>query len=686
MLSYVISAAVFLILLIAGLTVWRRRLAGSSLAPAFGAQLVWSVVLARAAVSATVPLALVVVIEYLRTLAWAMVLARCLAGSSDPRSIRRALRPLSALIIVVVAGLMAGMFSGQLASVDAYLERWWVWGALILSIAGLVLVEQVARNTRSAQEWRLKYVWLSIGALFTLDLCLYSIALLRGGIDPALWVARGLINAVLGGLLALGLTRIVGWQSASFLSPRLVFFNATLLGAAFYVFAMAGASYFIREFGGSWGAAGQAVFLAGAAVVLAVAVLSEQARAWARVTLAKHLFPYRYDFRREWQNLTRALSRSDGVPVYERIVKVMAISVNCGSGGLWLRDADGVFVPRGGDLAHPTAPREPPGSSFLEHLGRHEWICDLDKIRGSGEKGGSPEPPAWMLDHPKIWLIVPLVCEDTLVGFVAIGHPLARMRLTWEEIDLLRAAGRQVASYLAFEQAAKRLAEAHQFEAVNRISTILMHDLKHLVAQQALVVENAARHRGNPEFFDDAILTIENSVKRMNRLMDELKSGVLAEHGHRVDLAEVCAEVTQRCGSRKPSPTLVAYDRNVEVVLNRDRLLHALEHIVRNAQDATPSSGTVSVQLRKVAERAVIEVVDTGVGMDPQFIRDRLFRPFDTTKGGDGTGIGAFQAREFVRKCGGSIEVESAVGAGTRFLVSLPLAPPLGAVEPAGAA
>ncbi len=283
-----------------------------------------------------------------------------------------------------------------------------------------------------------------------------------------------------------------------------------------------------------------------------------------------------------------------------------------------------------------------------------------------------------MLANERMWLIAPLICEGSLIGFVAITHPLADTPLTWEEIDLLRAAGRQVASFLAFEQAAKRLAEAHQFEAMNRMSAIIMHDLRHLIAQQALVVQNAARHRGNPEFFDDAILTIDNSVKRMTRLMDELRSGVTrGGEAHRAELNEICAEAVRRCADAVPKPLLEVRDRGIEVIVNRERLLQVLEHMIRNAQQATPQEGSVTVSVRQVGQQAILEVVDTGCGMDQQFIRDRLFRPFDTTKGEQGFGIGAYQAREFARKCGGGVEVESAPGKGTRFIIRLPLAPAL---------
>lgn len=287
-----------------------------------------------------------------------------------------------------------------------------------------------------------------------------------------------------------------------------------------------------------------------------------------------------------------------------------------------------------------------------------------------------PAPPAWMLSNTRLWVVVPLICEGAMVGFVVIGQPLVAVRLSWEELDLLRAAGRQVASYLAFEQAAKRLAEAHQFEAMNRLSAVLMHDLRHLIAQQALVVQNAARHRGNPAFFDDAILTIEHSVKRMTRLMEELRSGVLTEQSHRIGLAEICGEAIKRCAGQSPQPLLEAYERP-EVVVNRERLLQVLEHLIRNAQEATPADGSVTVCVGMKGQQAVIEVVDTGCGMDAAFIRERLFRPFDSTKAERGFGIGAYQAREFVRSCGGTIDVDSAPGRGTRFSLRLPPAPAL---------
>jgi putative PEP-CTERM system histidine kinase len=369
------------------------------------------------------------------------------------------------------------------------------------------------------------------------------------------------------------------------------------------------------------------------------------------------------------------------MPLRERVARVMASFVHSPASGLWLREADGQYAPAGGDLAPPSRPRAE-HTEFFEQLRKSEWICDLKQIRVAGP-GERQRPPDWLMNDPKAWLVVPLVVEDSLIGFVVIGEPLAPMNIGWEQLDLLRASGRQVASYLAFEQAAQRLAEVGQFEAFNRISAFLMHDLRHLIAQQALVVENAVKHRHNPAFIDDAIVTIEHSVKRMTRLMEQLRTARVAEAPRRVELAEICSEAVERCRNREPVPQLGSVERPVESLASRERLVHALEHVLRNAQDATPAKGSITVNLRRESQRAVLEVVDTGAGMDAEFIRNRLFRPFDTTKGDRGMGIGAYEVREFVRKCQGDVQVISTPGEGTRFVISLPLAP---AAAPAPAA
>ena len=99
----------------------------------------------------------------------------------------------------------------------------------------------------------------------------------------------------------------------------------------------------------------------------------------------------------------------------------------------------------------------------------------------------------------------------------------------------------------------------------------------------------------------------------------------------------------------------------------------ALYHAIRNAQDATPTDGTIAVHVSKRGDAAEVTVADSGVGMDIDFVRDRLFTPFVSTKGTGGMGLGAFQLRDFARQAGGEVVVESEPGHGTLVRISLPL-------------
>jgi signal transduction histidine kinase len=141
-----------------------------------------------------------------------------------------------------------------------------------------------------------------------------------------------------------------------------------------------------------------------------------------------------------------------------------------------------------------------------------------------------------------------------------------------------------------------------------------------------------------------------------------------------VDVSKLLMEVRSQCADRNPIPEIDPLLQAAWVRMDRDELGSVLLHLVRNAQDATPADGRIAVRLGGSAGAIVITVTDTGCGMDGAFIRDRLFRPFDSTKGAAGMGIGAYQARHVVRQAGGEVDVRSRPGEGTVFTVRLPAA------------
>jgi signal transduction histidine kinase len=160
----------------------------------------------------------------------------------------------------------------------------------------------------------------------------------------------------------------------------------------------------------------------------------------------------------------------------------------------------------------------------------------------------------------------------------------------------------------------------------------------------------------------------------MNRLLEHLRSDAMQmpEQGT-IELCEVLNDVVGTMSKGVPVPRLDCQVKALHVKANRDRFGAVIGHLIRNAQDATPDDGQIIVRLFKGSDHAIVEVQDNGCGMDREFIRDRLFRPFDSTKGNSGMGIGVYEARDYVHKTGGSLDVLSRPGEGTTFRIRLPV-------------
>ena len=671
--GYLVAASCYLALAFLLATRWRGRVAGSLLLPAVAVSGLWALANAEFPADRTL---WALCAEVARALIWIELLARALRPAIASR-FSSGLRLLPWVIAGVAVALgVYGVTARESVAAVATVAQATIASGLGLSLAGVILVEQALRNTREAHAWELKPVWIAAAAQFGYDIALYSASYALGGLEDTLYAARGFAAAALVPILGVGVSRLAGYRPQTFMSQRLAFYTTSVLISGAYLVAVSVAAYYVRAFGGRWGDALQVLLVFGALIGLASLLLSRALRARVRVLVAKHLLPYKYDFRNEWLDLTARLTNdADGSSLAQRTIDAFIRLTHVRSGVLFTLK-DGVLLAVAGENFQAFAGvSEPISGAFCQSLTHREWILDLDRARAKVGRDGEVPVPAWLTEARETWLAVPLIHEKQLCGLVVLRRPFVIADLTWEDLDLIRTAARQAASYVALDISADALARERQFAALNRLTAFLMHDLSNVVAQQQLIVKNAARHRENPAFFDDAIQTIENTVHRLSRLLDQLKAGSAeAPLPKRVDLADVCEAVVVRLSDRRPAPTLLSTNTGISIVVSRDRFEHVLEHLIRNAQDATPADGTLTVTVVAEAGSAVIRVSDSGVGMTQEFIRGRLFRPFDTTKGAKGMGIGAFQVREFILASGGEIEVTSVPGKGTAFVIRLPLA------------
>ena len=546
--------------------------------------------------------------------------------------------------------------------------------ALALPLLGLLLVEQLFRNLGEDSRWNAKPVCIGLACVFAFDVYLYSEALLFGRFDRDAQSARGAMHLLAVPFLFLAARRHRDWVAKLQVSRSAAFFSATLVLAGVYLLFMSAIGYYVRYFGGDWGRALQVSLLFAGVAFLGAVVVSGSLRSWLRVFVGKHFFSYRYDYREEWLRFTAMLSsRSSPQEVGALIVRGLANMVECPAGSLWTRSGpDTAFIQTARwNMPQETA-SEPVDSVFSRFLAGKGWVIDLEEFRSAPRRYGALALPAWLLATPNPWLVVPLQAGEELLGFVLLARPRTSMELDWEVRDLLKTASRQAAGYLAQMQATEALLEARKFDAFNRMSAFVVHDLKNIVTQLSLMLKNAERLHDNREFQQDMLLTVESSLEKMRRLMLQLREGATPPGGSRgVELAPI----VKRLQALATGQGRVLDVERLELLATRghdERLERVLGHLVQNAFDATPAQGRVWLAVERYSGQVQVTVGDNGAGMSEEFVQTRLFRPFSTTKQ-SGMGIGTYESFQYIRELGGSVSVKSALGQGTVVTVLMPL-------------
>ena len=543
------------------------------------------------------------------------------------------------------------------------------------TILGLVLVEQVLRNTRSEKQWNIKFLGLGIGALFSYDFFLYSEALLFNRINSTLWDTRGAIN-----LLAIPFIIIASQRSRAEplkfnLSHEFMFHSSALVGTGLYLLVMSVAGYYIRLFGGTWGGVLQTLFFTTALLILVTLVFSGKIRAKFRVFISRNFFNYKYDYRDEWIRITQTLSQEGEDPLAQRLIRALANIVQSPGGQLWLlTDADTFTLSDTFSMAAPHITVESGNSRFCTFLRETEWVIDLDEFQRDPDLYGNLELPDWLRGQQSAWLVIPLMLHQALYGFVILKKSQTTHVLNWEDHDLIKIAGRQVASYIAQQEATQALSQAREFQAFNQMSAFVVHDIKTLVAQLSLLVKNAEKHKSNPAFVDDMVKTTHHSVQKMTHLLEQLKSGSAANPSNHIELNKLVREIIKSKSNRLPLPSLTSLCEKVTVDADQEQLSSVIGHLVQNAQEASAENGNIEIKVDRDNEWALIKILDNGAGMSEEYIQQKLFQPFQSTKGVTGMGIGVYQCQQYIRRIGGGIKVKSELGIGSEFDIFIPIA------------
>ena len=617
-----------------------------------------------------------------RSLAWIILLYEMSAGVRSHGSSGLRL-VFGAVALVVGLSLILSLVSLAVPPDNADFDRLLVASRLLritLSAGALVLVHNIYGQAAADSRIRIRGPMLGLTLMFGYDLNLATVAYLGSQDGGDLYRLRGVFLA----LTAPFFTSTGGTKDSLKikLSRAATFQSLSLFAICCYLAIMAVLASAVRSPRWDLATAASAVLFLLLVAAAAMLVLSERARGWIKVKLSKHLFEHRYDYRAEWLRFTETLGRSgpEAAPLGDRIVNAFAAVVDSPGGLLLVNDAGGTIAPAAAwnwPGAHPPAGHPEADASFWTDVESRSRIIEFEALRhGWGDVlDRSLAVPTWMLEDPCVWAGIPLVHNNRLVGIVLLAAPDYRRPLDWEDFDLLRTAGHQAASSLAEAHGQEALSNAQRFEEFNRRFAFILHDVKNLVSQLSLLARNAERHADNPEFRADMIATLKSSVGKMNDLLARLSphTGARVSSTASQPLRPLLIEAI--AGKRRDHEVRLIGDSNLPVEVDAAAFEQAIGHLLQNAIEASSAHDPVTVRVADRGDTVAISLIDKGCGMDVDFVRNRLFQPFSSTKQG-GFGVGAFEARSLLVAMGGRVSVDSRPGKGTTFTIILPASQP----------
>ncbi|HEY8603295.1 XrtA/PEP-CTERM system histidine kinase PrsK [Tsuneonella suprasediminis] len=625
-------------------------------------------------------------LETIRNLAWIFLLYRLFANDGRDHSLTP-IRPLvvvlaavecmQVLLLIVGFRLDSDLHAGAiLLSASSLLH-------LLVAVGALVLTHNLYAGASATYRQTLRWSAGGLAILWAFQLNLYAATYLTGTVSPELIAVQGLFIGLSAGLFALGSnTRAAQLQLAP--SRTVAFQSLSLLIIGGYLLTMLVAAQSLELLGEGFARLTQVGFVFAAIAMAVLWLPSRRLRGWLQVKVLKHLFQHRYDYRAEWLRFADTIGQGGTRALPERACQALADITDSDGAVLFLPDTSGDCQFAG----HWNWVTFKPALSAFDNeliaaLERTGFILEIDEIRsGATIMPETSLVPQWLLSEERAWVLVPLMHFERLVGLAILARPPIARRLDWEDFDLLKVVGRQLASYIAEQVGHEALAEVERFDDFNRRIAFVMHDIKNLASQLSLLARNAEKHADNPAFRSDMLVTLTSSASKLNTLLARLGryGSVGTTKKEHVDVIQLTRALARQFVDIHPIQ--IAQAQGCSILANQEALEQAMVHLIQNAVDVSPPNAPVIVSVLSDGLKGQVEIIDSGSGMSAQFVRDGLFKPFVSSKQG-GFGIGAYEARELIRAMGGLLEVESHEGLGTRFVMTFPLSI-MPALTPAG--
>ena len=562
---------------------------------------------------------------------------------------------------------------------------------VVVMVAVLMNFERMLRIAPASSQKRLRPMFVAFLIAILTELLVVSGGLLYNGVRVS-WLAASAVPMFLAGsVTAMSLARRrLSDMSVPVQRPVIYYSSVSLTLAGAFLLSMAVLSKLLPVLSPEWKhivGLGFYLLAGGGGLIL---TLSPAANRAVKRFVDRNFYANRYDYRREWERVSSAIVPSARAEDVCRQIEALVCAVfDAERAAVYLRDDRARRTPGG-----PAPFRRLHGPAALP-LVIEPWnplVVEVEATRVPIKFGDLVHDldliPVAVENRPVIQAMNAAVCAplctgDQVIGLLWLAGKRSDEDYSHEDLEFLAAMARQLAAALWFARLAEQLAETRQLESLHRLSSFVLHDIKNHVSGLSLVVDNARKHLGNPDFQRDALAVVERTVRSLKELMNQV-AGMSRPNQVQptsVVVRELVEEAAAASGLAPGEANGVRFQVECHgapaVRVDRQLIRRVLVNLLTNARESLSGSGEIAIRAEVEPANGdgtgvlSLEVRDSGRGMSEEFIRTALFRPFATTKPA-GLGVGLSQCKSIVEAHGGTIAVESRPGAGTTFAVRLP--------------
>jgi len=445
---------------------------------------------------------------------------------------------------------------------------------LVLFLAvSLFNLEATVANAPHGVRWKIKFAMVGIGVILATHVLYFSQGIIFRAIDIG-FVSPRALGVVIGLLLMVYSKVSRGGDERIVISRHLAYRSFVVLFCALFLLAVGLIGEGVKIFGSEFNSYAFIMLVLVAGIALVVVALSESVRRKVKLTIQKHFYGEKYDYRIEWKKFTDRMTHARSKEeLYDNILTVYCETFGIVGGCMYLQGRHSSdFAPVSFHEMDESKQLLPDNSTLIRAVRDKKNILDLRQ-----EELELDEEVKLFLQKREARFIVPIHSAPSMVGFIILGAPINIVeQYDDEDLELMEAISSQAAAVLMNLRLGDELAEARDMEAFGKVAAFVLHDLKNQVYPLSLLAENAREYINEPEFQKDMLASLSNIVSRMNILISQLtniptKGSLRLEV---VDLMEVAREAAELIPSAKiefvggPTKAWVDVEEIKKVALN----------------------------------------------------------------------------------------------------------------------